>query len=291
MFIYLNGEFVKAEKAGISPFDHGYLYGLGAFETFRVYQGHPFLLKDHFQRLQKALNELNVQSDLSYERMKEIVQELIKVNKAEKEEVYVRFNVSAGIGEVGLQVLTYNSPTIICFMKPLSGRLTEEKTGHIVSLKRNTPEGTFRLKSHHFMNNIFAKREVGNDPSIEGLFLTQEGFVAEGIASNIFWVKNKTVYTPSLETGILNGITRDFVLACLKRENFSFREGLFLLNDLLQADEVFVTNSIQEIVPIKSIGTKSFSGTKGPIVQSLIKMYQTNRHLLFTKEELKGKEG
>lgn len=286
MYIYLNSEFIQAEDARISPFDHGYLYGLGVFETFRVYKGHPFLLNDHMSRLQKAMRELNIQLDDSSMNIEEVIQRLLLLNDLQDEDVSVRLNVSAGDGGLMFGALEYREPTVMMFMRKLPELPADlEKRGVLLSVPRNTPEGKERIKSHHYLNNVLAKREAGNDPSVEGIFLTKDGFVAEGIVSNLFWVKDECVYTPSLDTGILNGITRQFVIRCLEKEEMRWVEGRFTADELLQADEVFAVNSVQEIIPLKEIGSSVFSGKNGAVTQTLKRIYKQSR-MLKSREEL-----
>ncbi|WP_242224315.1 aminodeoxychorismate lyase [Bacillus cereus group sp. BfR-BA-01380] len=285
MLIYVSGSFVEASEAKISPYDHGYLYGLGVFETFRIYNGHPFLLDDHYERLMTALSSLHIAWEMTKEDVKSILKELMVRNHLQN--AYVRFNVSAGSGEIGLQTDLYEEPSVIVFIKPLSTPSdVVEKEGVILRQTRNTPEGEFRLKSHHYLNNILGKREIGNTTSKEGIFLTKEGNVAEGIVSNLFFVKNNILYTPSLQTGILNGITRAFVLAAAETLGLKVREGLFLQEELLAADEVFVTNSIQEIVPIWCIGEAHFPGKEGLITNRLLRVYEMYREKLWSRNEL-----
>lgn len=286
MYIYLNSEFIQAEDARISPFDHGYLYGLGVFETFRVYKGHPFLLNDHMSRLKKAMGELNIQFDLSSLNIEEVIQHLLLLNDLQDEDVSVRLNVSAGDGGLMFGALEYREPTVMLFMRKLPELPADlEKRGVLLSVPRNTPEGKERIKSHHYLNNVLAKREAGNDPSVEGIFLTKDGFVAEGIVSNLFWVKDECVYTSSLDTGILNGITRQFVIRCLEKEGMRWVEGRFTADELLQADEVFAVNSVQEIIPLKEIGSSVFSGKNGAVTQTLKRIYKQSR-MLKSREEL-----
>ncbi|MEM5018567.1 aminodeoxychorismate lyase [Metabacillus indicus] len=286
MYIYLNSEFIQAEDARISPFDHGYLYGLGVFETFRVYKGHPFLLNDHMSRLKKAMGELNIQFDLSGLNIEDVIQHLLLLNDLQDEDVSVRLNVSAGDGGLMFGALEYREPTVMLFMRKLPELPADlEKRGVLLSVPRNTPEGKERIKSHHYLNNVLAKREAGNDPSVEGIFLTKDGFVAEGIVSNLFWVKDECVYTPSLDTGILNGITRQFVIRCLEKEGMRWVEGRFTADELLQADEVFAVNSVQEIIPLKEIGSSVFLGKNGAVTQTLKKIYKQSR-MLKSREEL-----
>lgn len=287
MYIYINGEIIPHQKAQISVFDHGFMYGAGLFETFRTYRGHPFLLDSHLGRLNKGLRQLNIDRSFCREEINQIIQRLLNENKLEN--AYIRFNVSAGIGGIGLQTSSYTEPNVIMYMKSLqTGESLGEKKAEWLRIRRNTPEGDERLKSHHYLNNLLAKREIGEDVQMEGLFLTKEGYVAEGITSNLFWIRNGILYTPSVETGILNGITRRFILALAAQSGLEVREGLYKQENLLEADEVFITNSIQEIVAVKSIGSESYKGVSGPIVQMLYTRYKDNCSYLWSIDELGG---
>ncbi|HEK9103465.1 aminodeoxychorismate lyase [Bacillus pfraonensis] len=286
MLIYVNGAYVEASEAKISPYDHGYLYGLGVFETFRIYNGHPFLLDDHYERLMGALSTLQIEWTMTKDGVLRILQELLVRNGLEN--AYIRFNVSAGIDEIGLQTGVYEKPSVIVFIKPLAvPSVVVEKEGVILKQTRNTPEGAFRLKSHHYLNNILGKREIGNVAGKEGIFFTEAGHVAEGIVSNLFFVKEGVLYTPSLETGILNGITRAFIIRIAEVLDVHVEEGFFTQKELLSADEVFVTNSIQEIVPLNQIGESDFPGKEGKVTKSLIRVYEMHRENLWSRNELR----
>ncbi|PEP78350.1 aminodeoxychorismate lyase [Bacillus pseudomycoides] len=286
MLVYVNGTYVEADEAKISPYDHGYLYGLGVFETFRIYNGHPFLLDDHYERLMDALSTLQIKWTMTKDDVLCILQELLVRNRIDH--AYVRFNVSAGIDEIGLQTEVYEEPSVIVFIKPLAvPGVVMEKEGVILKQIRNTPEGAFRLKSHHYLNNILGKREIGNVVNKEGIFFTEAGHVAEGIVSNLFFVKEGILYTPSLETGILNGITRAFIIRIAEILDVHVEEGFFTQKELLSADEVFVTNSIQEIVPLNQIGEFNFPGKEGKVTKSLMYVYEMHRENLWSRNELR----
>lgn len=275
MVLFLNGKFVKKEKAAISPFDHGYLYGLGVFETLRTYNGKPFLLEEHLERLNDGLNELGIDREFTPAETKPIIHELCRINGLP--DSYIRMNVSAGIGDIGLQTALHEDPTVIIFQKPLPSLTPlQEKEAVILKLRRNTPETGIRLKSHHFFNNAAAKREIGPDPDKEGIFLTKEGYLAEGITSNLFWAKDGVLYTPALETGILNGITRKFILMLAGRSGIALKEGLFKESALHEADEMFFTNSIQEIVPVCKFMNRQLPGKRGAVVSRLYEKYKNN---------------
>jgi 4-amino-4-deoxychorismate lyase len=287
MYIYINGQFAKKEEVVISPFDHGFLYGLGVFETFRVYNGHPFLLDDHLERLNEGMRMLNIDATFTREDVLQILQDLLAKNGFS--DAYIRFNVSAGNGEIGLQTESYTKPNIIIFSKPLSpaGEMAEKKTV-LLNIKRNTPEGAERLKSHHYLNNVLAKREVGNELNKEGIFLTEEGYLSEGIVSNIFWFKEGILYTPDIATGILNGITRRFVIALARKAGVRVREGFYNKEEAESAEEIFLTNSIQEIVPVTDFSGKAFPGKQGNLVKSLFKQYEEHRETLWSRSQLDG---
>lgn len=284
MFINVNGEITREEDAVISAYDHGFLYGLGVFETFRTYEGHPFLFNDHIQRLRASLEELHIQLSIGAQELLHEVKRTLAAN--DMVDGYIRLNVSAGAGSIGLQTEPYAEPTLIIYVKSLGAPVRNEKDGRVLSLRRNTPEGQYRLKSHHYLNNILAKREIGNDPKVEGIFLTEEGYVAEGIVSNLFWVSQNTLFTPSLMTGILNGITRQYVMKAAEKLRLPVKEGLYNRESLLEADEVFVTNSIQEIVPLRSVDRISMPGSNGTVTSKLILQYEQDRTLLLSSNDL-----
>ncbi|MCF6139651.1 aminodeoxychorismate lyase [Pseudalkalibacillus berkeleyi] len=282
MYIYLNGDIVDERAAKISPFDYGYLYGIGLFETFRVYNGHPFLLDDHLERINHSLQELNIKWTFQRAEVLEIVEQLLESNHWRN--ASIRLNISAGKGEAGLRSLSFDQPTILVYggALPEAGETLQEKHAQILSTTRNSPEGYERWKSHHFMNNLLAKQEL-NDPSVEGIFLNEKGYVAEGITSNVFWVRDSVLYTPSIHTGILNGITRQYVLSLCEKIRQPVKVGEFIQEDLMEADEVFVTNSVQEIVGIKSLGDLQLPGKNGDVTNALFSEYVQGRMNTWTR--------
>ncbi|TFE01942.1 aminodeoxychorismate lyase [Jeotgalibacillus sp. R-1-5s-1] len=268
MKLYLNGQIVEEKDAVISPFDHGFLYGMGVFETFRTYDGHPFLLGDHLERLNTSLKDMNIDYEMRFEQTCEIIRRLLEANGGE--DGYFRLNISAGERGIGLDPSPYAEPTVMLLQKPVPPVLAS-KTGQWLKLRRNTPETATRLKSHHYLNNLAARREISS-PSIEGLFLTEGGFAAEGITSNLFWVKKDTLFTPAVETGILPGVTRKLVMRLALLKGLRVEEGFFKAEEVEQADEVFVTNSIQELIPLTKLGAATFNGQH--ISRSLKSLYE-----------------
>lgn len=264
MFVLKNGAVQKAGEARLSVFEHGFMYGLGQFETFRVYDGHPFLLDEHMLRLERGLLEMNIQWTYDRNLVQAQIKKVLSANHWKN--AYVRFNVSAGPGPLGLDQGQYEHPEVIIYAKPLeesNGVHLLPKKGKILETKRNTPESEVRLKSHHYFNSILGKNEIRGLSDTEGLFLTKEGYVAEGIVSNIFWKRGTTLYTPAVKTGILPGITRKAVILLAEKRDYYIREGCFSKEMLIEAEEAFVTNSIQEISPLLEIDKQTYAFHSG----------------------------
>ncbi|MEC1737304.1 aminodeoxychorismate lyase [Bacillus mojavensis] len=272
--IYVNGRFIEEKDAVLSPFDHGFLYGIGVFETFRLYEGRPFLLDWHLERLERALKDLQIEYTVTKQEVIEMLDKLLGLNDIKDGNARVRLNISAGISDKGFAAQTYDKPTVLCFVNQLKPEsLPLQKEGKVLSIRRNTPEGPFRLKSHHYLNNMYAKREIGNDPRFEGIFLTEDCAVAEGIISNVFWRKGSCIYTPSLDTGILDGVTRRFVMENAKRIGMDVKTGCYQLEALLTADEAWMTNSVLEIIPFSQIEEVTYPGRNGEITSALQTLY------------------
>lgn len=288
-----NGKTVQAREAVISVYDHGFLYGLGLFETFRTYGGKPYLLERHMARLQGGCAELGIRFDGSAEFIADWTRALLAANGLA--DGYVRLTVSAGEGALGLPTGDYEQPNVLLLVKELppanDEALMRGRELRLLRTRRNTPEGSVRFKSLHYMNSIMAKRELmgldtgdsnalGLAPGAEGLQLTKEGWLAEGIVSNLFFVKDGVVRTPSVDTGILPGVTRQRVLELAAEAGYPVQEGLYRWDDLLQAEEVWMTGSIQELVPITTLSDTSGAratvsgGQAGPVVRKLLALYR-----------------
>lgn len=284
-YIGINNGVVDAEQAVVSALDHGFLYGMGLFETFRTYEGLPFLLERHLERMAEGCKQLGIPFDQDSGRLQDWIKRVMDSN--DLKEAYIRYTLTAGEDILGLPAGDYLKPNHLLYIKALpkvEDRLyIEGKELQLLSLRRNTPEGPVRFKSLHYMNNILAKRELSRYASAangaEGLMLTAQGMIAEGIVSNIFFVKQNKIFTPNLSTGILPGITREMVMELARIVGLRVEEGLYRWEQLIAADEVFLTNSIQEIVPVTTICHKDErltvnDGRCGEITAKLISIYR-----------------
>ncbi|ARK24981.1 4-amino-4-deoxychorismate lyase [Sporosarcina sp. P37] len=273
MICWMNGVQQEADSLRISPFDHGFLYGLGFFETFRTYEGKVFLYESHMIRLRSALADYRIEMPYTDEEILAAVYSLYQENGGE--DGYYRLNVSAGVHDIGLAPAQYEQPTVLIFQKPLHlPPVHTEKDGVWLKTVRNEPESAVRHKSHQYANNVKGRLELASLKETEGFFVTSEGYVAEGITSNIFWAAEGQLYTPSLETGILPGTTRAFVIETAAELGLTVTEGLYMPNELESAEELFITNAVQELVPIRQVGEKIFSGKEGSVYRQLHAGYQ-----------------
>lgn len=233
------------------------------------------MLDWHIERLERALKDLQIEYTVSKHEILEMLDKLLRLNKIKDGNARVRLDISAGISDKGFVAQTYDKPTVLCYVNQLEPEsLPLQKEGKVLSIRRNTPEGAFRLKSHHYLNNMYAKREIGNDPRVEGIFLTEDGAVAEGIISNVFWRKGSCIYTPSLDTGILDGITRRFVMENAKKIGLELKTGRYELEALLTADEAWMTNSVLEIIPFTKIEEVNYAGQRGEAASALQTLYK-----------------
>ena len=277
MLVYVNGHFVPKDKASISVFDHGFLYGDGIYETLRAYNGKLFLMSKHLSRLKHSADAISLKLPLPLDKIGEALYETLNVNKLK--EAYVRIHVSRGRGEIGLDPALCAAPSMIIIAQPFKDYPDEfYENGvavSVVAIRRNHPLAISPvIKSTNFLNNILAKIESLKTGAYEGIMLNWEGHVAEGTISNIFTVKQGVLYTPDLETGILEGVTRNLVLHLARKDRVATKEIKLKPHDLRSADECFLTNTTVEILPVTRIdGAVVGNGKPGPVTTALREAY------------------
>ena len=277
MLIYLNGRFVPKEEAIVSVFDHGYLYGDGIYETMRAYGGTLFLLDRHLDRLVRSANAISLALPLSLEEIGRALKETLRVNNLT--EAYVRLHFSRGPGEIGLDPALCPEPTMVIMARPFkvypSKYYERGVSVAVVKTRRNHPLALDpSIKGTNFLNNILAKIESIRAGAYEGIMLNWEGFVAEGTICNIFMVKSGTLVTPALSIGILEGVTRGLVLHLADKLHVPTRETAFTPEELVTADECFITNSTMEVMPVTIIdGRLIGNGRPGPVTAALARAY------------------
>tara|TARA_R110000782_G_scaffold24264_4_gene62783 strand:- start:14340 stop:15338 length:999 start_codon:yes stop_codon:yes gene_type:complete len=293
--IWVNGELKPKSQAMVSVYDHGLLYGDGVFEGIRVYNGKIFKCAQHIERLYACANRihLDLEKHVSRDEMVRIQRECIKANGIK--DGYIRLVVSRGVGTLGLNPYLCPEPGVVCIADTIQLFKPEmyEKGMRVVLANRpKTPIECLdpRVKSLNYLNNILAKCEAihlgqklgitkAEDQLLEVIMLNTEGKVTEGSGDNIFIIKDGQIFTPPSEAGILEGITRRFVMNTLAPEcGHKVVEKDFELSDVLNADEVFLTGSAAEIIAVREVlehtdlkvtATHTISDGEGPITNEL----------------------
>ncbi|MGC2423041.1 MAG: branched-chain-amino-acid transaminase [Nitrospirota bacterium] len=276
MQIYINGSFYPKDEAKVSVFDHGYLYGDGIYETLRSYDGMVFKLIEHLARLKQSADMMEMTLLMDEDGIRRAIYDTLSRNGLK--DAYIRVSVSRGPGEIGLDPALCPTPTFVIIAKPFfdyKSEFYEEGVKiAVVETRRNHPETLNpAIKSTNFLNNIFAKMEAKRAGAFEGIMLNHANFVAEGTISNIFMIKDGVLMTPPLIAGILEGVTRDLVLRLAETLGITVYEELFTEATLGEADEVFITNTTMEIMPVREVGDKVI-GPPGRVTKMLAEAYK-----------------
>ena len=256
MKVYLNGKFVERAEAVVSVFDHGLLYGDGVFEGIRSYNGLIFKLREHISRLFESAHTIMLKIPMTPEGLTGVVKESLRVNRLR--DAYIRLVVTRGEGDLGLDPRKCERPTVFVIADKIRlypKKLYDKGLSLItVATQRNVPEALNpQIKSLNYLNNILAKIEAINAGFEEAIMLSPSGYVTECTGENIFVVKRKQLLTPPPYIGVLRGITRQTVMELGTQQRLQVREDLLTRHDLFNADEVFLTGTAAEIIPVVKI--------------------------------------
>ena len=272
---YLNGKLLPGEKAKISLLDYGFLFGFGLYETVRAYNGKVFRLDNHLARLRYSGNRLGIVIHTAL--IREAVKDVIKANGFKQ--TRLRICVSIGEGTISPNLDSCKQPTIAIIASEYKPPSREKyQNGYKValsSIRRSSLSPVTYLKSTNTMENMLARRDAKDIGADEAFFLNEKGYLTEAAGSNLFLMKNGVLKTPRYESGILPGVTRVVVFELAAKLGIKVREVNLKLADLLQADEVFITNSLIEIVPVTSFDGKPIAdGKPGTLTGKLMKVYK-----------------
>lgn len=244
---YLNGKYIE------TPFSEGELYGTGLFETICISDKKPEYLLAHYERLYRGFHSLDISFEMPYEEFKKIIKEYIK--KSELNTFALRFTILK-------RGITYD---ILINSRKIS--YTEESyqkgfSMNTSNLRKNPTSPLTYTKSTSYSDNLISLKNARAAGFDETLHLNFKDEVCEGAISNIFFIKDGKVKTPSVECGLLPGIMRKKVIEKLKEKNISCQEGRYSFAELIGADEVFITNSLMHIMWVNRIGDKVYSQRK-----------------------------
>lgn len=278
-WIYLDGEFVTKDKAVVSVYDHGFLYGDGIFEGIRIYNGNIFKCKEHLDRLYDSAKSIMLNIPLSYAEMQDALVETLRRNNMR--DGYIRLIVSRGVGNLGLDPTRSKRASVIIIVEQLALYSEEAYQNGLttvsVSTRRNIPDALNpKIKSLNYLNNILVKIQSNLAGAGEAIMLNAQGYVTEGSGDNIFIVKNGTIVTPPCYLGALEGITRQAIIEICEKKGYKLKEEPFTLHDVYVADEVFLTGTAAEVIAVREVDGRIIGqGSAGPVTLQLLEEFRS----------------
>ncbi|SEW22200.1 aminotransferase class IV [Natrinema salifodinae] len=273
---HVDGELVPADEATVSVDDRGFRYGDAAFETLRAYGGTLFAWDAHVDRLERTCDLLSLDHGLAPDDLRARIDETLAANGLA--DAYVRLSITRGVQPGKLTPQPAVDPTVVVYVKPLprgglEGESVWDGPATVATVEtRRIPDQAIlaAAKTHNYLNGILARAELdaGTD---EALMCDREGRLTEGATSNLFFVRDGALYTPTTDGPVLPGITREIVLELARRADIEVREGRYEPADVSDADEAFLTNRTWELRPIATLDGRDIGG--GPVTERLSRLY------------------
>jgi branched-chain amino acid aminotransferase len=277
--IYVNGELTPVEQATLSVYDHGLLYGDGIYEGIRAYQGRVFQLGPHLDRLWRSAKCLRIALPHDRGELTRVASELLRRNGLT--DAYIRLVVTRGPGRLGPDPRSCPRPSVVAIAEPLppvhgDGAAQRGLRVAIVSSRRDAVDATsHQVKSLNYLNSVQALLEANAAGADEAVMLDRRGFVCESTICNVFLVSRGQLVTPSEASGILRGITRDFVMLLAREQGLPVTERDVTPYELVTADEVFLTGTHAEIVPVTEVnGISIGAGEVGETCTALTRLFR-----------------
>jgi branched-chain amino acid aminotransferase len=271
--VYINGKLYEKADAKVSVYDHGLLYGDGVFEGIRAYSGRVFRLARHIDRLYDSARSIRLEIPMPKALLAQAVKDTLAVNNLT--DAYIRLVVTRGAGSLGLDPRKTTDPQVIIITDSIS-LYPAELYDHGLKLitagtMRNHPAALNpRIKSLNYLNSILAKIEATNSGCLEALMLNHKGEVSECTGDNIFIVRQGALHTPSLDSGILEGVTRDAVIELARAAGHTVFERSMDRHDVYTAEECFLTGTAAEVIPVVECDGRAIGlGKPGPITKDL----------------------
>lgn len=271
---YLNGDFTPLDETKISVLDRGFLFGDSVYEVIPVYQKKPFCLDEHMLRLQHSLSAIGIDLKMSENDWKDIFTKLIESTEFENQSIYVQ--VTRGImTDRNHKIPDSIKPTVFAYSKELIS-LEEQtfKNGIKVALLEDIRWQRCDIKATTLLPNILLYQQA-QVAGFEEAILMRNDFITEACISNVFLVKRNQILTPPLSNSILGGITREFLIKTALEHNFDVQEMPITSEQLLDADEIWLTSSTKELRPVVSVNDKTIgSGVPGPTWHELFSIFR-----------------
>jgi branched-chain amino acid aminotransferase len=276
--VSIDGQLMAAADAKVSVFDRGFLYGDSAFEVMRTYRRRAFRERDHLERLERSCERLLLPITSGPKEWSAIVQRTVEASNLP--ECNVRVMVTRGVGPMGLDLSEARSPSLLCFALPLHILPPEVyENGVAVGLSHaaRATDGTRAVgaKTSNYLGSVLALHEVKKSGAHEAIIVGSSGEIVEGATSNVFIVRDGELATPPIEAGILAGITRKTVIELATDLGMKVHEVQLHPHDLYRAEEVFITSTVREIVPVVRVDDVVVAkGRPGPYVRRLLEAYR-----------------
>jgi branched-chain amino acid aminotransferase len=280
--VYLNGSLIEREKAFISISDHGFLYGYGLFQTARAYNGKMFLLEKHIQRLINAAQVIGMREKVTAEELERACRDTLKAN--ELKEARVRVTVTNGESTALPWVEAGGMPTVLVTAEPYmpfpEKKYNEGFKVGIASVKRCRQSVLSMMKSINYLISVIARIEATENELDENIVLNDGGYVAEGGSSNIFFVEQGRLLTPSKNNGIIPGVTREVIIKIAKKMGMRVKEADITPDVIDGFDEIFMTNCLIEVMPVVRVSDEEGrmniigDGKPGNITKRLLAAYR-----------------
>lgn len=278
--VYLNGEFLEKSEAKISVLDRGFIFADGVYEVMPVYNRYIFRLSEHLERLQKSLNAIHIVNPHSIAEWQSILQSLVERNPERDQSLYLQ--ITRGVAERDHIFDDNMMPTVFAMSRPLNKRQADQG---ISAITHEDIRWKFcDIKSIALLPGVLLRYEAHKEGGKEAI-LIKDGFLTEGAASNVFIVKDEHIKTPEKNHRLLSGITRDLVIELAQKHHLPCSETDVTEAELFTADEIWVTSSTQEIIPVTILDSKPVgSGEIGSIWRKMNSIYQT------FKQEFSGED-
>src|SRR2546423_12660483 len=273
--VNVNGRISAENDAVISVFDHGFLYGEGIYETLRTYNGRPFLYERHLRRMRNSARPIDLTTPLTGDELAAYIRDTINAATLDGNEAYIRVLLTRGVGDLTYDLKATPRPSWVIIGKPLpspSAELYDRGVKVVlVDVVRNHPQSVNpMIKSNNLMNSALAAQEALKRGGFEAVMRNYRGELTECTQSNLFVVQNGAVLTPALESGLLPGITREFVFELGRDTGVDVREQVLRDDDLFRADEAFLTSTPRDLLPIVTVDDRKIGdGKPGPVTWKL----------------------
>ena len=272
-WVSLNGRLMPAHQAQVSVFDSGFMQGVGLFETMRVYNGQVFRLERHLDRLVASAEKLGWTVLPIVDELRHNVRQVVAAT--EQSEAHARLTVTTGTLRAAADVTQLTIVATASAGSKYPPEFYQKGVSVVISEHRqNRSDPTAGHKTTSYFARLASLREAHAAQAIEALWFTDDNYLAEGAISSVFLVRDDQLHTPPLDTPILPGITRAAVIEIAVDQGIPMREMRISKDDLLAADEVFLTNSLMEVMPVVRIGREPVGAEKpGDLTEQLYTSY------------------